>query len=499
MQEEKERCTDEKLENMEVLNEQNDTKNFYKETEWFRKEYKPRLSGCKDKNGSILTEEETCAARWTEHFKELLNKERTAHEEIDLNQMYQSAEPDISKPTLEVVEKVLKKMKNHKAPGEDNITSELLKKAGDIIICKLHEIITKIWDEEEIPEDWKTGLICPIPIYKKGDKLNCTNYRGISLLNIAYKVFSNILLQKLSEYTEEIIGEYQCGFWKNRSITDQIFVMRQIMEKCYEHNINLHLLFIDFQKAFDSVYQEGLYWYMERKGIPKKLIKLTQMTLSSARAKVLVDGRCGDQFELNRGVRQGDTLSATLFNIALHRILEKIATSGTIASKSKQICAYADDVVFIARNERTLKEMYIELQMEGKKMGLEINVDKTKYMQMTTNIARQNRNDLTVENSSFQNVTIFTYLGAEINSENKTGEEIQRRIMAGNKAYSANIKLITSRSLSRATKVKIYKTLIRPVVTYGAETWNITAANATKLRVFERKIIRRIYGGTNDW
>ena len=101
-----------------------------------------------------------------------------------------------------------------------------------------------IQKEEKMPEGWETGIICPI--LKKGEKLDC-NYRGITLLDIAYKVFSNVLNERFKKITENLLGEYQCGFRKNRSTSDQIFIIRQMKEKYYEHNQDLHMLFVGFK------------------------------------------------------------------------------------------------------------------------------------------------------------------------------------------------------------------------------------------------------------
>jgi len=101
-----------------------------------------------------------------------------------------------------------------------------------------------------MPEEWSMAIIQPI--YKKGDKLECSNYRAITLLDVTYKVLSGILYNRVTVYTEEILGEYQCGFRANRSNIDHIFTIRQTQDKAYEYNISLHNLFIDFKQAFDN-------------------------------------------------------------------------------------------------------------------------------------------------------------------------------------------------------------------------------------------------------
>ena len=108
-----------------------------------------------------------------------------------------------------------------------------------------------------MPDEWKESII--VPIHKKGDKTDCNNYSGISLLPTTHKILSNILLLRLTPYAEEVTGDHQCGFRHNRSTTDHIFCIRQILEKKWEYNEAVYQLFIDFKKAYDSVRREVLY------------------------------------------------------------------------------------------------------------------------------------------------------------------------------------------------------------------------------------------------
>jgi hypothetical protein len=96
-----------------------------------------------------------------------------------------------------------------------------------------------------------------VPIHKKGDKTNCNDYQGISL-STAYKILSNILLARLTPHVNDVIGDHHCGFHHNRSATNQIFYMWQILEKKWEYNGMVHQLFIDFKEAYDSVKGEVL-------------------------------------------------------------------------------------------------------------------------------------------------------------------------------------------------------------------------------------------------
>jgi len=152
-------------------------------------------------------------------------------------------------------------------------------------------------------------------------------------LDIVYKVFSNVLNERLKKITENVLGEYQCGFRKNRSISDKIFIIRQMMGKHYEHNQELHILSVDFKQAFDSIDRYKLYQVMEDMKIPCKLNTLVRMTMKNITARVKVSNKLSNSFTFNAGVRQGDGLSTTLFILALHHGVQQTDQRGTIFTK----------------------------------------------------------------------------------------------------------------------------------------------------------------------
>jgi hypothetical protein len=158
-----------------------------------------------------------------------------------------TAEPLVPEPSAFEVELAIEKLKRHKSPGTDQIPAELIKAEGRKFRGEIHRLIISIWNKEKLPEEWKESII--VPIYKKGDKTGCNNQRGVSFLPTMYKILSNILLSRLIPYAEEIIGDCQCGFRSTRSTTDQIFCIRQIVEKKWEYNEAVHQLFKNFKKA----------------------------------------------------------------------------------------------------------------------------------------------------------------------------------------------------------------------------------------------------------
>jgi hypothetical protein len=137
------------------------------------------------------------------------------------------------------------------------------------------------------------------------------------------------------------------------------------------------------------------------------------------------------------------------------------------------------------------------LEKEAERFGLVVNERKTKYMVMSTSSTKRTPQSISIGNRAFEGVSQFRYLGALVNSQNEISDCINK-IQKGNRAYFANQNFFKSKLITKNTKVKIYRTLVHPVATYGSETWTLKARDENALRCFERNILRRIFGPVQD-
>jgi len=157
-----------------------------------------------------------------------------------------------------------------------------------------------------MPTEWNVSIICPI--HKKGDIMEYSNYRGVSLLNTAYKILSNIVWKNLT-ICWKYNWNYQCGFRKNRSTTNQIFTLRQILENAKEFRIETQHLFVDFKSACDTIKRGQLYNVMSEFNIPIKPIRLTRIIMENTQSQVRIQSDLSELITTKKGLRQCDSLA----------------------------------------------------------------------------------------------------------------------------------------------------------------------------------------------
>jgi hypothetical protein len=324
---------------------------------------------CKNKEGQLVGGTEESLKRWVEYFGEVygIGEEETLQtEEEESLTTGECEEP----PRKEEIKEIIKRLKYNKAPGENGITAEMLKVGGQNLEENIVKLINKAWDEETIPQRWKETLICPL--HKKGDRSKCENYRGIALMDTIYKIMAVSIKSRVNEVVERKIGQYQCGFHKNRSVMDQVFVLKQIMDNSIDQNLPLYMLFIDFKQAYDTIKREKVYEGMRQMGIGEKLIRLVRMTLKETEYKVLANGQLSGKFKVKRGPRQGDPLSTVLFNVTLDSAVKasEIRGNGLIYNQLVQVMAYADDIVILTRTKNNLVQALSKLEKAARDKGL---------------------------------------------------------------------------------------------------------------------------------
>jgi len=163
-----------------------------------------------------------------------------------------------------------------------------------------------------------------------------------------------------------------------------------------------------------------------------------------------------------------------------------------------QLLAYADDVNILGGSILTLKENAEASVAATREIGLEVSTDKTKYMVVSRDQNAGRIQNVRIDNSTFESVEEFKYLGTTLTNQNYIAEEIKSRLRSGNACYNSVQNLLSSRLLSENLKIKIYRTIIFPVVLYGCEAWSLTLREERKLRVFENMVLRRIFGPKRD-
>ena len=213
----------------------------------------------------------------------------------------------------------------------------------------------------------------------------CSNYCTIALISHASKVMLKILQARLQQYVNRELPNVQAGFRKRRGTRDQIANICWIMEKAKEFQKNIYFCFIDYAKAFDCVNHNKLWKILREMGIPDHLTCLLRNLYADQEAKVRTGHGTTDWFQIGKGVYEGCILSPCLFNLYAEYImrnagLEEAQAGIQIARRNISNLRYADDTTLMAESEEELKSLLMKVKEESEKVGLNLNIQKTKIM-----------------------------------------------------------------------------------------------------------------------
>ena len=436
---------------------------------------------------------------WLDHFKNLLGKKPALPEDKSLprEQISPPLNISVSPFTLKELTDVLSQIKSCKAFGPDNIPPIIWKDYN--FHGFLLQLCNLALDENVCTNHWLKSNIIPVP--KKGDLTLATNYRGISLLPIAAKIYNKLLLNRIRPHVDPLLRKNQNGFRSGRSTLTQILALRRILEEARNFNLEAILVFVDFKKAFDSVDREKMFDILSLYGIPQKIITAIKLLYSGTKSSVQTPDGETDTFPIIAGILQGDTLAPFLFILVVDYVMrvsvDKISNFGFLLHRRRgprnpaihiTDTDFADDIALISSQIESAQRLLISLESAANCVGLYLNESKTEYLTLNLDDSLP-KIIKTISGIELKCVLDYQYLGSFISSSEK---DFKIRKALAWSACNRLHKIWSSDFLDSELKVKIFKITIEPILLYGSETWSLTRKLEKQLDGTYTRLLRRV-------
>ena len=316
------------------------------------------------------------------------------------------------------------------------------------------------------------------------------NYRPIAILPILYKLFSRMLCNRLQDYLIPRQSVDQAAYRKGFSTEDHLLTVTLLIERSREFNFPLWLGLVDFEKAFDTVEHEILWNTLVQQGVPSHYIALLKQLYTDQVAVVQTDIR-SRTFNISRGVRQGDPVSALLFIAVMQACCEELQTKWTKANRRRKglqfgvsldttvrnlmELRFADDVILVAQQRTDVCKMMRDLGVAAGRFGLKINFQKTKVL--TWNALAGSRTTITVGSHQVDIVDEAAsekYLGRKLSFEDCQHTELRNRIAAAWAAFHRHKGELCNKSYRLSDRARLFEATVTPTILYGCTTWALT-------------------------
>ncbi len=379
---------------------------------------------------------------------------------------------DIHRPiTLEEVKEIIAWLKKEKSSGSDEMSNEILKLFDDEILQYLVDIMNNCLKYKQIPNNWKHSRI--YPIYKgTGTEYNVENFRPIALLSVEYKIFTAIINKRLNTVIDNnnLLSKEQTGFRPNMDTSLNVNTLTNIIKHSKENNYPLHILYIDFSKAYDSVQHWAIQETLETFGFSHDTITLLMSFYENNTVDIITNHGVTDKFKSKAGVRQGDPLSPTIWVLFLDPIIQYIRENFTgykFKHQNVTSLGYADDMTLLESNQKDLHEMFDMLKQFSDYNRLTLNPKKSAY---TWNNDKKSDIEFQVNNTPLECLgksISYKYLGNWINlllNWNTQNEELKT-------TYIRTLDCVCRKYyLSNHNKVLLINALTQTVLAYRMDT-----------------------------
>ena len=423
-------------------------------------------------------------SEWLDHFIKL-SKTRERHVNPDITDELNNLEQKdthnnqfnhMNDPvTISEIKTVINRLKNNKSSGPDTICNEMIKHGKQILLPGIAKLFNNILQSKCFPTQWNISAI--IPLHKKDSLFNPDNYRGISITSCLGKCFTAVMANRLINCIEHnnLMPETQAAFRKNTRTTDHIYTLQSIINKyCFSKKDKLFCCFVDFKKAFDSVWREALFYKLLKLGIHGNFYLLLKDMYNNTKTCISLGKGLTKAFDVDLGIKQGDCLSPILFNLYVNDIGEIFDTHCnpvSLETFNLNHLMFADDLLLLSETPQGLQNCLYRLEKYSKKWCLDVNIKKTKVV-VFQKFGRKPKYKFNLNGENVESVQSYTYLGINFNKSCtfKTAAD-DLKIKATKASYKLHSSLISQSHVNTKIWLKLFDTLIRPICTYACESW----------------------------
>ena len=406
--------------------------------------------------------------------------------------------------TMNELVNAIKKLKNNKACGFDGILNEFLKNSNLEVRNVLLKIFNVILESGIFPSEWTIGEI--VPVFKKGNINDPSNYRAITLISCVGKLFTFIINEKLNIFAESnnIFSENQFGFRRDKSTVDCLFILHGLIEHFLNNSKSFYCSFVDLTRAFDGLERNVLWYKLIKSGISCKMVNLMKNMYSKIKICVkdtfqnltgsnnnphsqnyenLSDMNQRDKdyfFTSKAGVFQGESLSPFLFSMYVNdfsKFLEDDGLGIDIGNIIFTSLLFADDMAIVSKTREGLQAGLVSLKQYCDNWGLTVNRGKTKCVVFKKGGLIGKKDIFYYDGEQIETVNSFKYLGFVFGSSGKFAKGINAILEQSNKALFGMKSLqYMYPELQPKTQLHLFNTLVKPVLNNSSEIWGFCEA-----------------------